>query len=91
MKNSTKRITFKSLQNRVDRVGHGFIFERSNLTYRDAHKYELCSNHQDHIGTTACYDTLTEALQDIEDLENGISPFSDKKLEKELDKARLAV
>lgn len=92
MKNSTKRITFKNLQDRVDRVGHGFMFERSNLTYRYAHKYELCSNHEDHIGTTSCYDTLTEALRDIENLESGISPFdSDKKLETELDKARLAV
>jgi hypothetical protein len=76
------RNTFKNLQNRVDAVQHGgFFLERSGLTYRDAHKYELCSNHEDHIGTTGCYDTLVEALQDIEQLEKGVSPFNnDKKL-----------
>lgn len=74
------RLTFKSLENRVNAVGNGFAFERSNLTYRGAHKYELFSNHEDHIGTTNGYDTLVEALYDIETLEKGLSPFNNKSL-----------
>jgi len=65
------RNTFQSLQDRVKAVGYGFMFERSGRTYRGAHRYELCSNHEDHIGTTGCYDTLLEALADIEMLEKG--------------------
>jgi len=75
------RLTFKSLQKRVEAVGCQFMFERSGLTYRDAEKYELCSNHPDHIGTTAGYHTLDEALQDIQELEAGRSPFSDKRID----------
>jgi len=74
------RLTFKSLQERVEAVGNQFIFERSGLTYRGAEQYELCSNHPNHIGTTGGYVTLAEALQDIETLENGKSPFSDRVL-----------
>lgn len=73
-------MTFKKLQERVKAVGHDFMLERSGLTYRDAHKYELCSNHPAHIGTTSCYDTLAEALPDIKMLEKGFSPFSGKPL-----------
>ena len=84
------RNTFQSLQDRVKAVGYGFMFERSGRTYRGAHRYELCSNHEDHIGTTGCYDTLLEALADIEMLEKGVNPFSDKKLQKRLDNITLA-
>ena len=74
------RLTFNEIQDRVKKVKHGgFFFERSNLTYRDAHRYELCSNHENHIGTTGCYNTLTEALCDIETLEKGLSPFDNNK------------